>query len=493
MRDHVFLFINGNPVRAEGEQAFLTLSEFLRQEQGLIGTKIVCAEGDCGACSALVGRPSADRTTFAYQCIDSCIVFMHQLDQTHVISVEGLSAPEAGTLTAVQKAMVRCHSSQCGFCTPGFVVAMHALCEENFCEPSAGKSQRLDEDTLRLGLTGNLCRCTGYVQILQAGKSLDAADVVRMNHRYPPLPMIERFSELADQSTKLKLGDQTVLLPCTLAEAIQMKSTHPQARIVSGATDVGVWYNHGQPSTSVSIGLGGIRELTTVMSCPNALVVGAGVTWTRLIDEFADAFPEMVSILLRFGSPQIRNIGTLGGNLVNASPIADSIPFLMAIDATLNLVSKRGPRSVAINDFYLGYKQIDLQPNELLESIVCPRLKWNQRLKLYKISKRPDMDISTFTAAILLTMDCEVITDARIALGGVGPTVLRTKTAEAFLRGKAVSIETMRAAGKIARNEISAISDVRGSEEYRQQLAENIFEKCFYDLGLTSQSEEVVS
>jgi xanthine dehydrogenase small subunit len=395
MRDYVVLFINGKPVQITGANAFLTLTEFLRLEQGLVGTKVVCSEGDCGACSVLIGNPSEDGTSFSYRCIDSCIVFMHQLDGTHVITVEGLTTPTSGTLSVVQNAMVQCHGSQCGYCTPGFVMAMHGLCEEQFSpirspSDSNGAIERLSDETLRLGLSGNLCRCTGYLQIIEAGKSVDAADLVRMNELYPPESMLDETRRIKGQSLSISHHDQLVLVPRTLDEALEMKSLHPNACIVSGATDVGVWYNHGRPAAKVLIVLAGVRELSKITDRPDVMIVGAGATWAQLVDEFAVAFPEMVSILIRFGSPQIRYLGTIGGNLVNASPIADSIPFLMAIEATLNLSSIKGTRSVPINDFYLGYKQIDLRTNELLESIECPKLNPNQKLRLYKVSKRQD-------------------------------------------------------------------------------------------------------
>ncbi len=492
MRDYLSLFVNGNCVHVVGEQVFMTLSEFLRTELRLIGTKIVCAEGDCGACSVLVGRASKDSRTFVYHSIDSCIVFMHQLDRTHVISVEGLGAPNGGKLSAVQDAMVRCHGSQCGFCTPGFVVAIHGLLEEKHVKNCDTPPDSLDDDTLRIGLSGNLCRCTGYAQIIEAGKSVVASEVEPLNDQYPPRRMLNQFAKTSGPSVRIEVEDRVLLMPSSLAEAIELKSANPEARIVSGATDVGVWYSHGRPSAAVSIGLTGIDPLSDVHDHDTEIVMGAGTNWTRLIDTLSESFPQFVEILHRFGSPQIRNLGTIGGNLVNASPIADSIPFLMVVDATLNLVSVRGMRSVPINEFYLGYKQTDLQPDELVESIVCPKLVPNQILKLEKISKRRDMDISTFTAAILLTFDDQVVTAARVALGGVGPVVLRTPFAEKSLIGKPFTIKSMRAAGRIARDEISAISDVRGSAAYRGQLAENIFVKWFYDCESANRDEVTV-
>lgn len=477
MRHSITLLVNGNCLEVAGERAMMTLSEFLRGDQGLVGTKIVCSEGDCGACSVLIGRASADGRRLRYQSVDSCIVFMYQLDRSHVVTVEGLRSTKDAGLTPVQQAMVDCHGSQCGFCTPGFVVAMHGLCEE-----AAEANQPVDEDALRLGLSGNLCRCTGYVQIVKAGMSVDASKVALMNQLYPPDSILRHFNSLSDATIQINHDGRTVFVPATVSETVALMASHPDARLVAGATDVGVWYNHGKPSAAISIVTTNVNQLQQVAETETSLTIGSGTTWTRCIDAMAEPFPQMRDILLRFGSPQIRNLGTIGGNIINASPIADSVPFLFAIDAVMNLVGAGGSRQVSIDDFYFGYKQTALRPGELLESLTLPKLKPNQHLKLFKVSRRRDMDISTFTAAMRITIDGDTITDARVALGGVGPVVMRVKAAEQSLLSQPFAPETFAKAGHIAREEISAISDVRGSEAYRQLLAENIFIKCYHEL-----------
>ena len=487
MRDFIHLFVNGNPVQVAGDKALLTLSDFLRHELGLVGTKIVCNEGDCGACSVLVGQRVDGSDEFEYRSADSCILFMHQLDQTHVVSVEGLGEP--ADLSPIQQAMVDCHGSQCGYCTPGFVVAMHGLFEENSSDsPNNGQAapldddQRLSSECLRLGLSGNLCRCTGYLQIIDAGLSVSQSQVPALNDVYPPSPMMEAFDAINEAEIEIRSEHVTVFVPTQLSEVADLKARFPTARIVSGATDVGVQHNHGRSPSSVVICLSRVAELAEIVADYDSLTIGSATTWTQILSYTDTWFPEFSKVLLRFGSPQIRNFGTIGGNLANASPIADSIPFLYVIDARLKLRSTSGIREVPINDFYQGYKQLELREDELIESICCPRLAANQRLKLYKISKRRDMDISTFTAALLFDLDGDTITGARIALGGVGPTVLRTPKAESSLVGQSLTLDTMTQAGEIAASEITPICDVRGSITYRNQLAENVFVKCFYDL-----------
>lgn len=477
MRNSITLLVNGNRLDVRSERAMMTLSEFLRGDQGLVGTKIVCSEGDCGACSVLVGRVSDDGQHLRYQAVDACIVFLHQLDRTHVVTVEGLRPTHDAELTVVQRAMVDCHGSQCGFCTPGFVVAMHGLCEE-----AAEAKEPIDEDKLRLGLSGNLCRCTGYVQIVKAGMSIDASKVTLLNELYPPDEVLNQFAAIPSGTIKIETEGRTTYVPSSISEAVALIAEHRDARLVAGATDVGVWYNHGKPDAAVTIVTTSVGELKQVTETDVALIIGAGLTWTQCIDAFDEPFPMMRDILLRFGSPQIRNLGTIGGNIVNASPIADSIPFLFAVDAKLTLTGSGGKRQVPIDDFYLGYKQTALKPGELVESFELPKLKPNEHLKLFKVSRRRDMDISTFTAAMRITIDSGVITDARVALGGVGPVVMRANAAERTLVSQPFAPETFAEAGRIARDEISAISDVRGSEHYRQLLAENIFLKCYHEL-----------
>jgi len=560
MRDHLVFYLNGQRVEVAGPQAFATLADYLRDTRRLVGTKVVCAEGDCGACSVLVGRASGDGASLCYQTIDSCIAFLYQLDRAHVVTVEGLK--NAGELSPVQDAMVRCHGSQCGFCTPGFVVTMHGLLEERGCnachaepgaaplarpqtescgefcgEPGAAASATtttvpttttntttnntnntntttapttngcasnrsaerespdapLGEDELRLGLSGNLCRCTGYQQILDAGKAIDPAAVALMNDRYPAPPMLDDFTSLGGAAADLEavVGGQSrrVFLPRTLEQAVAFRAKHPGCTLASGTTDLGVQHNHAQaasrPVPETLLCLTHIPSLSRVAVEDGTLVAGAAATWTQIQRFVEHLVPEYHRVLTLFGSPQVRNAATIAGNLANASPIADSIPFHLVMDATLDLVSPRGPRTVKLNDFYLGYKKIDLAEDELIAAVRTPLPTARQKLKLYKVSKRRDMDISTFTAAVLLTLDksSQTIASARLAYGGVGPTVLRLPKAEASLAGQPLTEATMRRAGQIARSEITPLSDVRGSADFRLQLAENILVKCYHDLA----------
>jgi xanthine dehydrogenase small subunit len=484
MRDHLVLYINGARQEVRGRDAFLSLSDYLRRRCGLVGTKIVCSEGDCGACTVLVGRPTPGRDALAYRPVDSCIQFMFQLDGAHVVTVEGLR-PDRG-LNAVQQAMIDCHGSQCGFCTPGFVVAMTGLLEQTNGDALDGNP--FDHEAWRRGLTGNLCRCTGYAPILDAAIQACEAEHQRLNDLYLAAPMLSDLDAIADDPIEIEapgpLGSTTavqrVACPATLAAALAFLAAHPDARIVAGATDIGVRANKSGRLPDTILDLNRVAELDFVRVEPRALVAGARASWTSLLAACETACPEFARILSVFGAPQIRHVGTIGGNLANASPIADSLPFLFVMEATLTLASAAGRRAININDFYHGYKKFDLRPDELIAEVRVPLPAADETLRLYKISRRRDLDISTFTAAIRMKLAIQRIERASIALGGVGPVVVRARRTEQFLAGQAFSEDTLGAAGNLAVSEIAPITDVRGAADYRRQLTRNVLLKFFH-------------
>lgn len=502
MRDHLVFYVNDQRHTVSDRDALLTLTDYLREGRGscnhrYVGTKVACAEGDCGACSVLIGRLDKQTQALKYQTIDACIAFVYQLDRCHVITVEGIASDKA--LSAVQQAMVDCHGSQCGFCTPGFVMAMHGLAEKQPDE----SIEHLTEDELRLGLSGNLCRCTGYSQILEAGQAFQRSDAQGIATKFETSAMQDDFNDLGSDPVMIKsLPDpqlngeaQTsaheIFLPTTLSELLEHKANNPSSRLVAGATDLGVQHNHGKFSSDNVVFTLGVEELNNIEIVDNHLSVGAAANWARIEEFVKEQLPEYHQVLIRFGSPQVRNAGTLAGNLANASPIADSIPLHYVTESTLELANANGSRQVAIEDFYLGYKELDLRPDEVIVKISTPLPEENEYLKLYKISKRRDMDISTVTLAFLLELDGNIIRSAKIAAGGVGPTVVRLRKAESKLLDQEFSESTMGNAGRQAREEITPISDVRGSAEFRLQLIENLFVKCFYDYSTTPNSVEV--
>jgi xanthine dehydrogenase small subunit len=473
MLDHVLVYVNGRRHEVRGRDVFLSLSDFLRRTQGLTGTKIVCSEGDCGACTVLIGRVADDESRLIYRPVDSCILFMFQLDSTHVVTVEGIGGETSPS--AVQQAMIECHGSQCGFCTPGFVVAMTGILEER---------DELSELSMRCGLTGNLCRCTGYTSIIEAGGKLDLASHERMAKKYPAGAMISEFGQRRDESIEVRAEWEsrlhTCASPANLEDALAFLTAHPDATIVAGATDVGVRINKTMAVPATILDLNRVGELDGVAVENGEMVLGSRANWTALEQVCEARVPEFHKIISIFGAPQIRHVGTIGGNIANASPIADSLPFLFVMDAELELRSVDGLRSLPITEFYKGYKKLDLRPGELITRVRVPLPADGELLRLYKVSRRRDLDIASFTAAIRMRLDGDRIAEAAIAFGAVGPTVIRARKTEEFLRGRPLDEDTVQQAGDVAVSEIMPISDVRGAADYRYQLTRNVLMKFYY-------------
>jgi xanthine dehydrogenase small subunit len=469
MRDYVLIYINGVRQKIPAQQARQSLSDYLRRRLNLVGTKIVCSEGDCGACTVLVGRPSEQG--LRYLSVDACIQFLFQLDCTHILTIEGLA--KNGGLSGIQQAMVDCHGSQCGFCTPGFVMAMTGM-QENGCSAQA--------DSLKYGLTGNLCRCTGYVSILEAGLAASKTEQRRLAELFPPAPLLEDFAAHADDDVMLaEPSGKSVFCPSTLDAALSYLNDNPQSMIVSGATDLGVRVNKGLQLPDKLLDLNRLADLAHIEVNNGQLVIGARASWTAVEAAYRDLVPAFHRVLNVFGSPQIRNVGTIGGNVINASPISDSLPFLHVMEAELELSSQSGRRTVNINNFYQGYKKFDLRQGELLTKVTVPLPEASDLVGLYKVSRRRDLDISSFTAAVKIRLDGNTISHASIAFGAVGPIVLRARDTESFLIGREFSEATMSEAGERAVAEVTPISDVRGSADYRWQLTRNVLVKFFLE------------
>jgi xanthine dehydrogenase small subunit len=467
VRDCLSIFLNGRPLQIRGEEAFLPLSEFLRRRQNLTGTKVVCAEGDCGACAVLVGRIRDGEIQYA--AVNSCIQMMFQLDATHVVTVEGLR--DGGELNPIQKSMVRCHGAQCGFCTPGFIVTLYALMQ---------RGQTLDEPSLRRGLVGNLCRCTGYESILKAAMATDMAGIKTINQLYPPE---EILAGLIDEEVCIEAGLRRFYKPLTVEQAVNYRAANPGCLIVGGATDIGVQINKGTRTPSVVMICGGAKELRHVSCDEHAIEIGAAATLLDLEHAAENHVPELAAFLQLFGSPLIRAAGTLAGNLVNASPIGDAICALFVLETQVELIGPAGRRSVAIENFYTGYRKTVLADDEIVTKVRFALPQPGETYKLYKISKRRDLDISSLAAAIWMRRQGKMISDIRIAMGGVAPLMMRMRQTEACLRGRAMSPEIFDDAAEAARREVTPISDVRGSAAYRRALAGNVILKFRHDLG----------
>jgi len=449
MRDQVVFAINGRDHRVGGREAFTTLANWLRYDISATGTKIVCEEGDCGACTVLIRRSTSEE----FVPVNACILSLCQLDGASIVTVEGLR------MNAVQQSMIAHHGAQCGYCTPGFVVAMSGLFET--CD-------RVSDKQVRDGLTGNLCRCTGYEPIIKAALAVDGKSLPKLRDVYPDVP-----------NARDAVRIHNFFAPVTIEDAVRFKAEFPGCTILQGGTDVGVWINKRDFKTPAMLSLQKIADLNELAAgVGGAPRVGANVSLAAFEIFIEKRIPELYRILNIFGSPQIKWAGTLVGNIANGSPIGDTLPYLFVADAQLELTGVGGTRTVPINSFYRGYKQFDLRPDEIITRVHVPVV--DDTLKLYKVSRRKDLDISAFTAAIRLRMNGR-IEEARIAYGGVAPTVIRLPKTESFLKGKAPSLDVFERAGELARSEVKPISDVRGSADYRLQLAENIMAKFWFD------------
>jgi xanthine dehydrogenase small subunit len=452
----------GKIVRVEDFAPDTMLLDFLRLTEKSRGTKEGCNEGDCGACTVVLGQAVDGR--MKYQAVNACILFLGQIHGKELITVEDLA--EGGKLHPVQQAMVDLHASQCGFCTPGFVMSLFAL--------GHSKAQ-ISRDDVVTAIAGNLCRCTGYKPIIDAGLkacnglgdkfSADAAKSVALLQNIPASDLMVGDAQnfFAAPASAMSLATQVV--------------QHPGARVVSGATDIGLWVTKQFKSQKQIIYTGRATDFAQIVETAEGLHIGAGATYSAAINALARLAPDLGSVIARIGSVQVRNSGTIGGNIANGSPIGDMPPMLIALDARLTLRHGEIERQMALEDFFIDYGKQDRKAGELVWAIDVPKLKPNQHFKAYKISKRFDQDISAVMAAFLFTLEGTKITDARIAFGGMAATPKRALKTDAALKGK-----TLSEALHIKLNDYSPIGDMRASAEYRSETAQALLTKALMEL-----------
>ncbi|HEX8466071.1 MAG TPA: FAD binding domain-containing protein [Abditibacterium sp.] len=471
MRDHLSFFLNGQLQTVSGRGAFEMLAPYLRRERGLCGTKIACAHGACGSCSILLGKPTANG--FHYSPINSCILPVFGCDGAHIITVEGLNGPEHiggrddGVMSEVQRAMVDCHASQCGFCTPGIAVTLTAFHQTQ---------TTATREKICSALEGNLCRCTGYSPIIEAGMSVETANLKNLNELYPPKMLrfpIQQNAKIDVAADEIE-GEQHLFVANSMEAAATWKAEHPNAVVTAGATETGVAMSVKGFAPREILSLARVEGADEVTVENGALVLGARANWTQVKAQTRDVLPEFAEFLERWGSPQLRNAGTVAGSIAGASAISDSLPFLLVCEAKLELLSVSGTRMLPISQFLNGEA---MQPDELLRRVVVPLPSEKQKLRLFKVSKRRAFDRSIVSAAFLLSARDNRIENVRIALGGVAATALRLPQTEAFLRDKPLENATWRAAGEVALQEISPRSDASASREYRQQLVASLLRK----------------
>ena len=478
--------LNGKRVELTEVDPHLSLLDFVREHQQLTGTKEGCAEGDCGACTVVIGELTQDgagRDRVALSPINACIRLMPTLDGKAVFTVESLQAA-SGALHPTQQAMVDCHGSQCGFCTPGFVMSLFALFKN---EPAPNRAQTCD------AIAGNLCRCTGYRPILEAAQVMyqgtPSADASGMEQwlftpaatNAAPMP---GEAELAATLRALMHKDAlqitskhgTFIAPKTVDDLSAVVLAHPDAWILGGGTDIGLWVNKALQTNATIIYTGEVAVLKRVTETTDGLRIGAAVPLEPAFRAMNRWYPELAQVWTRFASWSIRSSGTLGGNVANGSPIGDSMPALIAIGAQVLLRRGEAQRTIPLEALYLDYKKQSRAAGEWIEAIVVPHRSRGGVLQIasYKNSKRNEQDISAVFAAFALGLDRGVVAHCRIAYGGMAGTPKRALNAERALLGNAWSEANVRAAMAALSQDFSPLSDMRASTEYRMQIAQNL-------------------
>lgn len=463
-----FLF-RGEVRELRGAAPTQTILQHLREDLRCTGTKEGCAEGDCGACTVVVG--SLENGEVALKSVNACIQFMPTLDGKALFTVEDL-AQDDGALHPVQQALVECHGSQCGFCTPGFAMSLWGMYLKQ--EGRAPKRCEIDD-----ALSGNLCRCTGYRPIIDAARRMVELppvgfDRVALAERLRGLQRSHGFSYSAQ--------GQQFHVPRTLDELVQLRAAHPAAVLLAGSTDVGLWVTKQMRELGEVIYLGQVDALKTVQERDGMLEIGAGVSLQDAYAALCQRYPaELTELWQRFASLPIRNAGTLGGNVANGSPIGDSMPWLIALGSQVVLQGVDGQRVLALEDFYLGYQQKDLRAGEFVQEVRVPLPHAGLRFRTYKLAKRFDQDISAVCAAFAVTLDGDTIVDARIAFGGMAATPKRAAQAEAALLGQSWSEDVLRTAMAALGNDYAPLSDARASGSYRMRSAQNLLRRFWLE------------
>jgi xanthine dehydrogenase small subunit len=483
VRAPIRFLLNGEPVSADGVVPQTTLLEFLRDHRRLTGTKEGCAEGDCGACTVVLAQLDAGGQRLTWNPVNACIRPLPSVAGKAVFTVEALKSAD-GALHPVQRALVDAHGSQCGFCTPGFAMSLFGL-YKNAHRPSRA--------AIEDALSGNLCRCTGYRPIVDAGLAMYDIDPTQCadGWRGPGLSadgsrsishdeetLAIELASLADsEMSSYEARGQRWWSPRTADALAQVLVEHPDARIVAGATDIGLWITKHHRDVGDLVYTGDVAELAVIAETSTHLTIGAAATLTDAFAALDGAWPELHEAWARFASVPIRNSGTLGGNIANGSPIGDSMPALMALGATVVLRRGSTTREMSLEDLYLAYQKTALQPGEFVAQVRIPLRKPGTLVRAYKISKRYDQDISAVFACFALTLEGARIASARIGCGGVAPTPKRAIATEKVLNGKPWDEATADAAVRTLSAEFTPIGDMRASASYRRAVLANLFRR----------------
>ncbi len=472
-RSSVRFIHRGEVVSLSDVAANETLLDYLRLRRHACGSKEGCAEGDCGACTVALGTLRDGRLEYAP--VNSCICLLGMIDGKELVAVEDLAGPD-GALHPVQDALLRHHGSQCGFCTPGIAMSLFTLYH--------GGGRR-DRQAVNDALAGNLCRCTGYRPIVDA--ALEAcAGTPRDAFAARRAATVERLAAL-DDGEDLFIGDEAtgfLAAPATVDALARLYARHPDATLVAGATDVGLWITKQMRALPKIVHLGRAADLAEVRETDRGFTIGAGVTCARAERAMAAIDPDLVELFRRFGGKQVRAVGTIGGNIANGSPIGDTMPALIALGTTLYLRRGQATRSLPLEDFFIDYGKQDRAPGEFVTAIEVPRLESDQVFRCYKISKRFDQDISALLGAFRFTLEGGRVVAARVAFGGMAATPKRAAAVEAALTGLRLADPHDRdAACEALAADFQPIDDMRASARYRLETAQALLRKALHEAG----------
>jgi xanthine dehydrogenase small subunit len=448
-----------------------TVLQHLREDLHCTGTKEGCAEGDCGACTVVIGELRDGELQL--RSVNSCIQLVPTLDGKALFSVEDLKQAD-GSMHPVQQAMVECHGSQCGFCTPGFVMSLWDLYLRR-----EGSTAALTRKEIDAALSGNLCRCTGYRPIIDAAHRMGELPPVTLDRT----ALTEALLPLQSGAMlSYRAGGKQFHAPRTLDQLANLRAAHPDACILAGSTDVGLWITKQMRTLDDIIHVGEVAELKTIRETDGMLEIGAGVNLNDAYGALCKHYcTELSELWQRFASLPIRNAGTLGGNIANGSPIGDSAPWMIALGSEIVLRSVRGQRRMALEDFYLGYQKKDVQADEFVEAVRVPLPRAGVHLRTYKLAKRFDQDISAVCGAFAFHLDHGVVREARIAYGGMAATSKRAAKTETYLKDKAWDEATLNQAMQLLAQDYQPLSDMRASDAYRMKTAQNLLRRYWLE------------